>query len=99
MATITFDTLKFVRRLKAAGVSEQHAEAEAEALAEVFSEALDIQLATKADSARLEGELKLMKWMLGLVIGGISVLILKTFFDLYSESRRSTVSGSAVIGR
>jgi len=87
MATITFDTLKFVRRLKAAGVSEQHAEAEAEALAEVFSEALDIQLATKADSARLEGELKLIngelkliKWMLGLVIGGISVLILKTFF-------------------
>jgi len=80
MTTITFDTLKFVRRLKAAGVSEQHAEAEAEALAEVFSEALDTQLATKADIARLEGELKLIKWMLGLVIGGISVLILKTFF-------------------
>jgi len=87
MATITFDTLKFVRRLKAAGISEQHAEAEAEALAEVFSEALDTRLATKADSTRLEGELrlingelKLMKWMLGLVIGGISVLILKTFF-------------------
>lgn len=87
MTTITFDTLKFVRRLKAAGVSEKHAEAEAEALAEVFSEALDTRLATKADMARLEGELKLMegelrlmKWMLGLVIGGISVLILKTFF-------------------
>ncbi len=87
MATITFDTLKFVRRLKEAGVSEKHAEAEAEALAEVFSEALDTRLATKADIVRLEGELKLMegelrlmKWMLGLVIGGISVLILKTFF-------------------
>ncbi len=80
MATITFDTLKCVRRLKAAGVSEKHAEAEAKALAEVFSEALDTQLATKADVARLEGELKLIKWMLGLVIGGISVLILKTFF-------------------
>ncbi|MCB2263670.1 MAG: DUF1640 domain-containing protein [Candidatus Thiosymbion ectosymbiont of Robbea hypermnestra] len=69
-----------MRRLKAAGVSETHAEAEAEALAEVFSEALDTRLATKADMARLEGELRLMKWMLGLVIGGISVLILKTFF-------------------
>jgi len=80
MATITFDTLKFVRRLKEAGVAEKHAEAEAEALAEVFSEALDTQLATKADIARLEGELKLIKWMLGLVIGGISALILKAFF-------------------
>jgi len=61
MATITFDTLKFARRLKAAGVSEKHAEAEAEALAEIFSEALDTQLLTKADIARLEGELKLIK--------------------------------------
>lgn len=36
MATITFDTLKFANRLKSAGVSSAHAEAEAEALAEVF---------------------------------------------------------------
>lgn len=36
MATITFDTLKFANRLKPAGVSSAHAEAEAEALAEVF---------------------------------------------------------------
>lgn len=56
------------------------AEAEAEALAEVFSEVLETQLATKADIARLEGELKLIKCMVGLVIGGPLVLILKTFF-------------------
>ncbi len=36
MATITFDTLKFANRLKSAGVSSAHAEAEAEALAEIF---------------------------------------------------------------
>jgi len=29
MASITFDTLRFANRLKAAGVSQQHAEAEA----------------------------------------------------------------------
>jgi hypothetical protein len=36
MSTITFDTLKFANRLKSAGVSSAHAEAEAEALAEIF---------------------------------------------------------------
>ncbi len=36
MTTITFDTLKFANRLKSAGVSSAHAEAEAEALAEIF---------------------------------------------------------------
>lgn len=81
MPAITFDALKFVRRLRDAGVSEKHAEADAEALAEVFSEALETQLATKADMVRLEGELKLLRWMVGLVIGGVAVLILKTFFN------------------
>ena len=80
MSAITFDTLKFVRRLKDAGVPEKQAEAEAEALAEVFSEALETQLATKADMVRIEGELKLLRWMQGLVIGGVLALILKTFF-------------------
>lgn len=36
MTTVTFDTLKFANRLKSAGVPSQQAEAEAEALAEVF---------------------------------------------------------------
>ena len=36
MVAITFDTLKYANRLKAAGVDPKIAEAEAEALAEVF---------------------------------------------------------------
>jgi hypothetical protein len=36
MATITFDTLKFSNRLKAAGVPDKQVEAEAEALSEVL---------------------------------------------------------------
>ncbi len=36
MTTLTFDTLKFANRLKSAGLPATHAEAEAEALAEVF---------------------------------------------------------------
>ena len=80
MATITFDILKFVERLKAGGVPEEQAKAEAEALVTAFSEAMDSQLATKSDINRLEPELLVIKWMVGLVIGGILTLILKAFF-------------------
>jgi len=54
MASVTFDTLKFVEKLKAAGVPEAQAKAEAEALQGVFAETMDAQLATKADVVRLE---------------------------------------------
>lgn len=80
MATITFDTLKFAERLKAGGVPEEQAIAQAEALVVAFSEAMDSQLATKSDIKRVERELLLIKWMLSLVIGGIITLILKAFF-------------------
>jgi len=36
MATVTFDTLKFSKRLEQAGISKAQAESQAEALAEVF---------------------------------------------------------------
>jgi hypothetical protein len=71
MSTITFDTLKFARRLKEAGVSEKHAEAEADALAEVF-ELQSKDLATKGDlqqvKIELQADMRLVKWMLALVI-------------------------------
>ena len=79
MATITFDTLKFVEKLKAGGIPEAQAKAEAEALVAVFSEAMDTQLATKSDIYRLERELLVIKWMMGMVLGGIVALILKAF--------------------
>ena len=61
MATITFDTLKFVEKLRAGGVPEEQAKAEAEALVIAFSEAMDSQLATKTDINRLERELIVIK--------------------------------------
>jgi len=48
MAAITFDTLKFSNRLKAAGVPDKQAEAEAEVLAEALEVNLK-ELVTKAD--------------------------------------------------
>ena len=58
MSTLTFDTLKYTERLRAAGVSEPQAKVEAEALRDVLAEALDSTLATKADIARLESSTK-----------------------------------------
>ena len=80
MSSITFDTLKFARKLKAAGVPEGQAEAEAEALAEAFVEALESQLATKGDIAKIEKELLLIKWMVGLVIAVEVLPLLKALF-------------------
>ena len=98
MSAITFDTLKYVERLKAAGVPEPQAKAEAEALRDVLSESLDTTLATRGDFAALEksvhsdieridrkliefeGEFKTIKWMLGIIVGGVVMLVLKAFF-------------------
>ncbi len=56
-----------------AGVSEEKARKAAEALS---SESL----ATKADVVRIEPELAVIKWMVGLVIAGVAAQIVKTFF-------------------
>lgn len=53
MTTITFDTLRFANKLKSAGVLPEHAEAEAEALAEIFEVNLK-EVATKEDIKHLE---------------------------------------------
>lgn len=54
MATIAFDTLAYVKKLKAAGVPEEQAEVQAEAFAEIIEE----RLATKQDLKELELRLK-----------------------------------------
>jgi hypothetical protein len=57
MAVMTFDTLKFANTLKAAGVPDKQAEAEATALADVLAVNFK-ELTTKADLAELRTELK-----------------------------------------
>ena len=56
MVAITFDTLKYSNRLKAAGADPKIAEAEAEALAEVFELNLK-EIATREDIKLLEEHL------------------------------------------
>ena len=54
MATLTFDKLAYVDRLKAAGMGER----EARALAEGLDQALREEVATKTDLAAVKTELK-----------------------------------------
>ena len=94
MAAITFDTLKFVRKLREAGFEEKQAEGIAEAFKDASGEA---ELATKRDLELLkqdlrvdmerierkliehDGEFKLIKWMLGILVGGVIALLMKSF--------------------
>ena len=87
MATITFDTHAYIKKLKAVGVTEEQAEVQAETLAGLISD----QLATKQDiellrrdikevEIKISREINLIKWMMGFVLAGIAALILKSFF-------------------
>lgn len=86
MAT-QFDTLRFVDRLKNAGVPDAHAKAEAEALAVALAESSSGVYATKDDVTSLKldmvdvrSEIKLQKWMQATVLAGVLSLVIKTFF-------------------
>ena len=74
MSSVTFDTLKFVKTLKASGIDEKQAEAIAAAYRDASN---DQELVTKKD---LQVELAPIKVMLGVVMGGIVALIMKAFF-------------------
>lgn len=74
MSTVTFDTLKFVKKLEASGIEAKQAEAIAEAYREASN---DQELVTKKD---LQIELAPIKVMLGITTGGIIALIAKSFF-------------------
>jgi hypothetical protein len=59
--------LKLVERLEAAGVPEEHAKAEVEALAEALGETISVRdLATKADLQAQKADI--IKWVAGLLI-------------------------------
>ncbi|NGZ27524.1 MAG: DUF1640 domain-containing protein [Magnetococcales bacterium] len=83
MATITFDTLKFVRRLQESGIPDKQAEAIFEAFKEtralrlgVLATRYDIQELKKCVDAKLAAmELRIIKWLIG--ASGIIVALLK----------------------
>src|SRR5258706_13265573 len=90
MNMIAFDTLRFVKRLQAAGYTPEQAEAQAEAYAEAGSESLatkldieitktQLQHTIEASAANLraefrEGNLNLIKWIVPMMIGQTAVV-------------------------
>lgn len=75
MAIITLNTLRFVERLRAAGVSEPHAKAEAEALAEVFgSVGQDLVTRDYLDARLKATKTDLMKWIAGMLIAQAALI-------------------------
>ncbi|MDD2863636.1 MAG: DUF1640 domain-containing protein [Methylococcales bacterium] len=70
MAAVTFETHKFVRKLKDSGFEEKQAESLIEALQAAITES---DLVTKKDLqielAPLKADLNLLKWMVGALLG------------------------------
>lgn len=91
--SIPFDTLRFVEKLKSAGISEAQAKAEAEALATALGESASGLMATKDDITELKleigdvkSDLKVMKWMLGFTSAGVGAILLLLVKLLLSAS-------------
>lgn len=70
MTTITFDTLKFANRPKAAGEPAQQVKAEAEALADALSSS---DIATRTDPIELKTDI--IKWIVGIALAQIGLLV------------------------
>lgn len=87
MGTITFDSLKFVDHLEQAGMSRVQATAEAQALRDALEEAKlasagnvgELRHELREMKAEIVGELKLSRWMLGLILGVGLTLLYKAF--------------------
>jgi len=79
-----------VDKLKTAGISQEQAEAVVRVIAEAQDglvtkhDLIEAKNEIKADMnvrfERIDGELKLNRWMLGLLLAGVISLVLKAFF-------------------
>ena len=74
MITVVYDALK------SAGADEEKARAAAEAIATHQRDTTELRSEMRTEFSDIRGELKLLKWMLGLVLVGIASLVIKTFF-------------------
>ncbi|MFH0342979.1 MAG: DUF1640 domain-containing protein [Chromatiales bacterium] len=84
MAMAAFDTLKFVERLTAAGISRREVlEVKLKDLTtkqDLRELKLELDHKFERELAPVRADLLLVTWMLGLVLGGILALIIRAFF-------------------
>ena len=88
MSTVTFDTLKFVETLKNAGVPDNQAKAQAEAMKDVLSSEVatkndlkESELKIEARFNKIEGDISLLKWMLGFNLATSMAILFKLFLN------------------
>ena len=78
MTTYTLDTHATIRELQNAGMDSRQAEVVVAAISRS-----DAELATKADLkaeiAGVKGDIKLLKWMVGVILACVAFPILKSF--------------------
>jgi acyl-CoA reductase-like NAD-dependent aldehyde dehydrogenase len=79
MATTLFDTHDYVKRLEAAGIPTDQAEAHAKALAEAMTNELVRKTDLNEFRAEVKGQFELLKWMLGFVLAGTVGILFKIF--------------------
>ncbi len=77
--TVTFDTLSFVKQLKAAGFSEDQAEIQAKAINSVLLEFQNKrlnELATKQDitSEIARAKVEIIKWVAGMLVAQAAIV-------------------------
>ena len=90
MATITFDMLEVVDKLKTAGFDQKQSETVIRVIVETQDglvrkhDLTEVKNEIKADMnirfERIDGELKLNRWMLGVLLAGVMSIVVKTFF-------------------
>ena len=89
MATITFDTHKFVQKLQEAGFDQKQAEGLTEAMRAAIEES---ELVTKKDLqielAPIKADLNLLKWMMGALIVSPSQISPSNFMRLYELAKQ-----------
>jgi len=82
MATVTFDTLELVTKLKNAGFADEQAECVVRVISDAQQDLVSrdyLDNALQRELAPVRTELAVLKWMTGIVIGGVVALIIKTF--------------------
>ncbi len=81
VSTVTFDTLKFVKKLEAGGFERTQAEGIVVAFRDAFAERqLMRERQLKIDTAKANANFAILNWMMGLSVCGIVILVLRAFF-------------------
>ena len=90
MTTITFDMLNLVEKLKTAGFDQKQAESVIRVIVDaqdglvakhdLFEAKNEIKADMNVYFERIDGVVKLNRWMLGVILAGVLSIVLKTFF-------------------